>query len=170
MFIDVANLVENQGEMVTRIEDHINSEFTSIYMYIKEFLSTLTRLPYSRCKLKQWVGSLLIIIFDIFLLSDAVIDVERGRENLGAAEKFKKAANRKKFICIALLVVLVIIILFSKYFFFYFRCLFIHKLTLCKFFIKAYSFQQFSLIFSVILFEFGAFSSSGGTTIVKVIT
>jgi len=67
MFIDVANLVENQGEMVTRIEDHINN---------------------------------------------AVIDVERGRENLGAAEKFKKAANRKKFICIALLVVLVIIILF----------------------------------------------------------
>ena len=27
MFLDVSNLVQMQGEMVTRIEDHVNSEF-----------------------------------------------------------------------------------------------------------------------------------------------
>merc|ERR1712025_542296 len=66
MFLDVSNLVQMQGEMITRIEDHVNS---------------------------------------------AVIDVERGREDLGKAEKFKKAATKKKFILLAILVVVVLIIL-----------------------------------------------------------
>jgi len=66
MFIDCNNLVQMQGEMVTRIEDHVNS---------------------------------------------AAIDVERGREDLRKADSFKKAAMKKKFICLGLLVVAVIIIL-----------------------------------------------------------
>jgi len=66
MFIDLNNLVQMQGEMVTRIEDHVNS---------------------------------------------AVIDVEKGREDLGKAEKFKKAATKKKFILAALLALVVLIIL-----------------------------------------------------------
>ena len=41
----------------------------------------------------------------------AVIDVERGREDLGKAEKFKKAATKKKFILLVILVVVVLIIL-----------------------------------------------------------
>jgi len=66
MFIDLNNMVQMQGEMVSRIEDHVNS---------------------------------------------AVIDVERGREDLGKAEGFKKAANKKKFILAAILIVVVLIIL-----------------------------------------------------------
>jgi len=66
MFIDLNNLVQMQGEMVGRIEDHVNS---------------------------------------------AVIDVEKGREDLGKAEKFKKAATKKKFILIAILMVVILIIL-----------------------------------------------------------
>jgi len=66
MFTDLNNLVQMQGEMVGRIEDHVNS---------------------------------------------AVIDVEKGREDLGKAEKFKKAATKKKFILTIILVVVVLIIL-----------------------------------------------------------
>jgi len=66
MFVDLNNMVQMQGEMVTRIEDHVNS---------------------------------------------AVIDVEKGREDLGKAESFKKAANKKKFILAGILAVLVLIIL-----------------------------------------------------------
>jgi len=66
MFVDLNNLVQMQGEMVSRIEDHVNS---------------------------------------------AVIDVEKGREDLGKAEKFKKAATKKKFILAAILAVVVLIIL-----------------------------------------------------------
>ena len=69
MFVDLNNLVQMQGEMVSRIEDHVNS---------------------------------------------AVIDVEKGREDLGKAEKFKKAATKKKFILAAILAVVVLIILLSK--------------------------------------------------------
>ena len=47
-------------------------------------------------------------------ISGAVIDVEKGREDLGKAEKFKKAATKKKFICLAFLIVAVIIILLGK--------------------------------------------------------
>ena len=71
MFTDLNNLVQMQGEMVGRIEDHVNS---------------------------------------------AVIDVERGREDLGKAEKFKKAATKKKFILTIILVVVVLIILLGKVF------------------------------------------------------
>ena len=46
---------------------------------------------------------------DVF--TGAVIDVERGREDLGKAEKFKKAATKKKFILLAILVVVVMIVL-----------------------------------------------------------
>lgn len=66
MFIDCNNLVQMQGEIVTRIEDHIHS---------------------------------------------AGIDVERGREDLDKAGKFKKAALKKKFLCLGILIVAVIIIL-----------------------------------------------------------
>lgn len=55
-----------QGEMVTRIEDHVNH---------------------------------------------AEVDIEKGREDLGKAENFKKAANKKKFILAAILAVVVLIIL-----------------------------------------------------------
>jgi len=44
-------------------------------------------------------------------INSAVIDVEKGREDLGKAENFKKAATKKKFILIAILVVVVLIIL-----------------------------------------------------------
>ena len=44
----------------------------------------------------------------------AAIDVERGRENLGKAEEFKKKALKKKFICIVLLVVASLIILLGE--------------------------------------------------------
>ena len=44
----------------------------------------------------------------------AAIDIERGREDLGKAEKFKKAALKKKFLCLGILIVAVIIILLSK--------------------------------------------------------
>jgi len=44
-------------------------------------------------------------------INSAVIDVEKGREDLGKAESFKKAATKKKFILIAILVVVVLIIL-----------------------------------------------------------
>ena len=44
----------------------------------------------------------------------AAIDVERGREDLRKADSFKKAAMKKKFICLGLLVVAVIIILLGK--------------------------------------------------------
>lgn len=86
MFLDVNNLVQMQGEMVTRIEDHVNN---------------------------------------------AVIDVEKGKDNLGKAEQFKKAAMKKKVIFGVILVILVIVILL------------------------------------IILSEFGAFSGSGGTTVVN---
>lgn len=66
MFLDVNNLVQMQGEMVTRIEDHVNN---------------------------------------------AVMDVEKGKENLGKAEQFKKAAMKKKVIFAVVLIVLVIVIL-----------------------------------------------------------
>lgn len=66
MFVDLNNLVQMQGEMVTRIEDHVNN---------------------------------------------AEIDVEKGREDLGKAENFKKAANKKKFILAGILAVVVLIIL-----------------------------------------------------------
>jgi hypothetical protein len=32
MFIDLSNLVSMQGEMVDRIEDHINSEYLPTYL------------------------------------------------------------------------------------------------------------------------------------------
>merc|ERR1719477_86572 len=44
-------------------------------------------------------------------INSAVIDVEKGREDLGKAENFKKAATKKKFILLAILVVVVLIIL-----------------------------------------------------------
>eukprot|EP00092_Neocalanus_flemingeri_P009798 GFUD01010558.1.p1 GENE.GFUD01010558.1~~GFUD01010558.1.p1 ORF type:complete len:373 (+),score=121.41 GFUD01010558.1:50-1168(+) len=66
MFIDLNNMVQMQGEMVGRIEDHVNS---------------------------------------------AEVDVERGRDDLGKAENFKKSANKKKMILIAILAVVVLIIL-----------------------------------------------------------
>ena len=47
----------------------------------------------------------------MFLFSDAVMDVEKGKENLGKAEKFKKAAMKKKVIFAVVLIVLVIVIL-----------------------------------------------------------
>ena len=84
MFLDVSNLVQMQGEMITRIEDHVNSKY---YTDILE----------EDANDDVTIG--------------AVIDVERGREDLGKAEKFKKAATKKKFILIAILVVVVIIIL-----------------------------------------------------------
>ena len=83
MFLDVSNLVQMQGEMITRIEDHVNSKFYEI----------------SNCDIENNV------------IVGAVIDVERGREDLGKAEKFKKAATKKKFILLAILVVVVLIIL-----------------------------------------------------------
>ena len=83
MFLDVSNLVQMQGEMITRIEDHVNSKFYEI----------------SRDE------------FENNVIEGAVIDVERGREDLGKAEKFKKAATKKKFILLAILVVVVLIIL-----------------------------------------------------------
>ena len=83
MFLDVSNLVQMQGEMITRIEDHVNSKFYEI----------------SRDDTENNV------------IVGAVIDVERGREDLGKAEKFKKAATKKKFILLAILVVVVLIIL-----------------------------------------------------------
>ena len=86
MFIDVNNLVQMQGEMVTRIEDYVNSKFN--------------------VTLQQLV--------DNIINSGAVIDVEKGRDDLGKAEKFKKAATKKKFICLALVVVIVIIILLGE--------------------------------------------------------
>ena len=73
MFIDLNNLVQMQGEMVGRIEDHVNH---------------------------------------------AVIDIERGRDDLGKAEKFKKSANKKKFILIGIAVVIVLIVLLGKIFLF----------------------------------------------------
>lgn len=66
MFVDLNNLVQMQGEMVSRIEDHVNH---------------------------------------------AEGDIEKGREDLGKAENFKKAANKKKFILAAILAVVVLIIL-----------------------------------------------------------
>ena len=48
-------------------------------------------------------------------INSAVIDVEKGREDLGKAENFKKAATKKKFILLAILVVVVLIILLSKF-------------------------------------------------------
>ena len=83
MFLDVSNLVQMQGEMITRIEDHVNSKFYEI----------------SR---DEYENNVII---------GAVIDVERGREDLGKAEKFKKAATKKKFILLVILVVVVLIIL-----------------------------------------------------------
>ena len=47
----------------------------------------------------------------MFLFSDAVMDVEKGKENLGKAEQFKKAAMKKKVIFAVVLIVLVIVIL-----------------------------------------------------------
>ena len=85
-------------------------------------------------------------------IADAVIDVERGKDDLGKAEKYKQAAMKKKFIFLAILIVLVTIILLGK------------KLK----FSKSFYYSHLPLL-SVILSEFGAFSSSGGgTTIVKV--
>ena len=69
MFVDLNNLVQMQGEMVSRIEDHVNN---------------------------------------------AEVDVEKGREDLGKAENFKKSANKKKFILAAILAVVVLIILLGK--------------------------------------------------------
>jgi len=66
MFLDMHQLVEMQGDLVGRIEDHVNS---------------------------------------------AVVDVERGRADLGKAENFKKAATKKKFILGGILLLLVLIIL-----------------------------------------------------------
>ena len=86
MFIDCNNLVQMQGEMVTRIEDHINSE----------------------------TYPSLIIFLNLVFTPGAAIDIERGREDLGKAEKFKKAALKKKFLCIGILIVAAIIILLSK--------------------------------------------------------
>ena len=67
MFTDLAMLVEQQGEMVTRIEDHINSE---------QIITTV------------------VVIVSIF--SAASIDVEKGRENLSKAETLQKSARKKK--------------------------------------------------------------------------
>ena len=44
----------------------------------------------------------------------AAIDVERGREDLGKAQDFKKKALKKKILCLGLVVVAVIIILLGK--------------------------------------------------------
>ena len=49
-------------------------------------------------------------------IADAVIDVERGKDDLGKAEKYKQAAMKKKFIFMAILVVLVTIVLLGKTF------------------------------------------------------
>jgi len=68
MFIDLSNMVAMQGEMVDRIEDHINT---------------------------------------------AVIDVERGRDDLAKAEENKKSANKKKFILGGILALLILIILLA---------------------------------------------------------
>ena len=54
------------------------------------------------------------IYFNLGFTPGAAIDVERGREDLGKAEKFKKAALKKKFICLAIIIVAVLIILLSK--------------------------------------------------------
>ena len=51
-------------------------------------------------------------------IADAVIDVERGKDDLGKAEKYKQAAMKKKFIFLAILIVLVTIILLGKKFIF----------------------------------------------------
>jgi len=73
MFIDLSNMVAMQGEMVDRIEDHINS---------------------------------------------AVIDVERGRDDLAKAEENKKSANKKKFILggiLALLILIILLVILSEF-------------------------------------------------------
>ena len=51
-------------------------------------------------------------------IADAVIDVEKGKDDLGKAEKYKQAAMKKKFIFLAILIVLVTIILLGKTFIF----------------------------------------------------
>ena len=51
-------------------------------------------------------------------IADAVIDVEKGKDDLGKAEKYKQAAMKKKFIFLAILIVLVTIILLGKKFIF----------------------------------------------------
>ena len=89
MFIDVNNLVQMQGEMVGRIEDHVNSEFKQTFLGSHHYTDVL--------------------------LSDAVIDVEKGREDLGKAQKYKQAAMKKKFILIGILVAVVVIVLLSKW-------------------------------------------------------
>ena len=52
-------------------------------------------------------------------IADAVIDVERGKDDLGKAEKYKQAAMKKKFIFMAILIVLVTIVLLGKIFILY---------------------------------------------------
>ena len=54
----------------------------------------------------------------LMTIADAVIDVERGKDDLGKAEKYKQAAMKKKFIFLAILIVLVTIILLGKKFLF----------------------------------------------------
>ena len=86
------------------------------------------------------------------LSTDAVIDVEKGREDLGKAQKYKQAAMKKKCILIGILIAVVVIVLLSKY-----------RINLCS------NYQSLIINqFSVILYEFGAFSGGGGgTTIVE---
>ena len=54
----------------------------------------------------------------LMTITDAVIDVEKGKDDLGKAEKYKQAAMKKKFIFLAILIVLVTIILLGKKFLF----------------------------------------------------
>ena len=77
--------------------------------------------------------------------------MEKGREDLGKAQKYKQAAMKKKFILIGILVAVVVIVLLSKW-----------RLII------VFSLSKFNNQFSVILYEFGAFSGGGGgTTIVE---
>ena len=87
MFLDVNNLVQMQGEMVTRIEDHINSEISH---------------------------SVVKIYFSLVFITGAAIDIERGRDDLSKAKNFKEAALKKKILCFGILIVAVIIILLSE--------------------------------------------------------
>ncbi len=55
-----------------------------------------------------------MIYLNLILPLGAAIDIERGREDLAKAEKSKKSALKKKFLCFGILIVAVIIILLGK--------------------------------------------------------
>ena len=69
MFLDVNNLVQMQGEMVTRIEDHVNSETSH---------------------------SIVRIYLTLVSILGAAVDIERGRDDLAKAKTSKEAALKKK--------------------------------------------------------------------------